>query len=172
MTTQGEGPDAEPESAAPRPELIFKDVDKAFEQLVDAWRNLNAANATVSERERANAERGRQHRFSVRDRGAPFTDEELREQGLLGPFVAAAERARTHYEVVFAIYQEAARARDAESANRLAESNNAVAATNASVSKWIAGITFILALAAVAQTAATIVETDHTWKQGGEQHGP
>ena len=126
---------------------IFTDPDKARDQLVDAWRAFDEANQAVAKKEHVNA-------YLKADvaviQNAAIELDLLRRQS---------DRARSVYDVVFSIYQEAARARDAKAANELAGSNNATALASRKAAAKIAWLTVVLAAGAVAQ----IVQLVHTW---------
>jgi len=143
---------------------VFEDSEAALAAMVDAKRTLDTATKNLRERERANAQKRAERSHVVRSH-AGVDEDYQRDQAFLQPVFVEVERARAEYDVAFAIYQETARARDAQSANRLAESNNAVAATNSRVSTMIAWVTLVIAIAAAVQTAATILQVVHTWSK-------
>jgi hypothetical protein len=139
---------AEPGGALDR---VFKDPDEALTQLVAARRQLDIANQHVDERE---------HATSRMVAEAP--DLKRRDQAVAqGQMLKAAlqekvSRALASHDIAFAVYQEAARARDANASNGLAQSNERV-------SRRIAQLSVVLAIAAAVQTIAMVAEYVHTW---------
>jgi hypothetical protein len=137
---------------------VFSDSSRALAELVEAKRQLDLANLRLKERERANVQMlSDPHWHGKRDEAV---DHGAR---LLPPFLVEVERSRAAFDIAFSIYQEAARARDAKAANELAESNNATALASTKAAARIAWLTGVLALAAIAQAALTLLENSRTW---------
>ena len=118
---------------------IFKDPDRALEALVGAKRSLDQAKDAVRSRERTNDRMFEEASGQMHPRQLQVAKEC---KSLLEPLVVAAERARSDFDVAFAVYQEAARARDAQAANDLAKSN--------------AGITRVMTIAIWVQAAIAL----------------
>jgi hypothetical protein len=152
------------------------DPSKALQELLDRKRALDEAQRRVDELRRfrmAATSSGR-----VLQLEDPFQPEQgvvrckdgstFPAAGMLPQFYSAKhieEDARERYELALVTYREAVRRADARDAAIIAKSNVDLAVANKNVSARIAWLTLVLALTAVAQTIATIVQLVHTWRK-------
>jgi hypothetical protein len=124
---------------------LFKDPERAAAEMVKAKQALDLATARVREQERHNAQAREQ-------RGRPGTGTSLNDgdyqhlHALLQPLLADVERARAEFEVAFTIYQETARARDAQASQVNAEASVNAAKAVKDFTLWIAVATIVQAV--------------------------
>ena len=93
---------------------LFQDPNAALAELVEAKRALDIAQQHLREREAANVRMSKHFQGSRDDWLASC-------ERLVAPLVVEVQRAKDQFDTALAIYQEAARARDAAAQQELAE---------------------------------------------------
>lgn len=124
-----------------KPEDVFTDAEGAFRLLGQAYNALALAKIRFAEAERV-SEQVRQARS-----GTMASHEEARQRGenVLEPARAELQKARADYELRFAVYQEAARARDAKAAHDVAKASVGAAAAANRTAWWMVVIAIVQA---------------------------
>jgi hypothetical protein len=141
---------------------LVDDAPGAHEKAMELYAEIDRLHTEVEGLLKLGWDR-QQSKIVLRDGPGRGPGRPLEDHPGLGATRAALERARQRFDPAWAIYLEAARARDVKEANALAESNNAVASANRTISGRIVWLTFVLAATAIVQVAATVIQLVHTW---------
>jgi hypothetical protein len=123
---------------------LVNDAPAAHENAMTLYREVERLHAEVEDQLKRGLDR--QHNKIVLRNGPGRGPGHLEDHPALEGTRAALERARQSFDRAWAVYLEAARARDAHEANALAKSNKTVA-------RAIMWLTLVLAVAAIVQTA-------------------